>query len=348
MSNGDDIRPNPFPFPDFSRPVRGSRSQIPIDLGPFREALAQFLANLAAVPTTPPASTPVPRPVPPPRIIFPNIPAANDPVFSRAGTVLRAGNIVVGAAIIIDVLLRKAQDLTIEREEREREADFESFLRRRRRLALEKEPRTILFPSPAVLKGEEFPLPDLTEIPEQPLGRPAFDPIDQPDVVVPAPVRLPSSPAPAVTPPTLPVPASSPTPIPVGTPGIGTNPGVFTPPGATPAGSPLGVPGAFPISFPVAPPVSFPVFTPIGDLFPSPPLTTIDPVGVGSSFADVLDFPQPQPSTDPARRCRPCPEEDPPTARDACFKGLYREGRLSNDVDFTEWAEINCETGEEI
>ena len=89
------------------------------------------------------------------------------------------------------------------------------------------------------------------------------------------------------------------------------------------------------------------MFDPIGD-----PLTAFESGGVPSqttsTFADVLEFPQPVPQTQPARRCRPCPKEEPPTLRDACFKGLYREGPFTDDVDFVEWAEINCATGEEI
>ena len=34
--------------------------------------------------------------------------------------------------------------------------------------------------------------------------------------------------------------------------------------------------------------------------------------------------------------------------RVSCFKGLYREGRMSDDIDFTQWQEIDCDTGVEI
>ena len=68
-----------------------------------------------------------------------------------------------------------------------------------------------------------------------------------------------------------------------------------------------------------------------------------------TGFIDVIEFPQPVPQPDPARRrCEPCPEKDPPEPRDACFKGLYREGPTTDDVEFTEWVEIDCFTGKEL
>jgi hypothetical protein len=42
------------------------------------------------------------------------------------------------------------------------------------------------------------------------------------------------------------------------------------------------------------------------------------------------------------RKCRD-DENDP---RTECFKGLYKEGRI--DTDFTQWAEVDCESGKEL
>lgn len=141
-------------------------------------------------------------------------------------------------------------------------------------------------------------------------------------------------PAPFPAPEPLTGPVSVPTPLPpLATPGFGV-PEVFGVPG-----SPVPRPGTVP---------QFPVFQPVGLPRP-PPRPVAPPVNLTDFNIDPLQFPVPeaQPQPDPARRCKPC-KEDNPKPRDKCFKGLYRERRLDTEVDFVEWAEINCETGREL
>ena len=342
MPNGDDIPRLQDRFRsgigrDLLRRLREEQRDDPPETGAgFPAPVVPLFPPLPTTTTVPPRA--------PVRIIFPSGPAANDPVFSRAGGILRIGNVVVGIAIILDQLIRKAQDLRIEQEERERESVFQQRIRER---ALQREPLIVEFPAPRV-DPPPFDPADIPSQPRTPQQQPGGTPLEIPGVQVPgipAPAPAPIS-VPGPTAPTAPKPATVPAPVPATIPGIGSQVGVFTPPlfpGPITVGVPSPVPGLFP-SFRGA---EFPVFEPIGD-----PLTAFEPGGVASqttsTFADVLEFPQPVPQTQPARRCRPCPKEDPPTLRDACFKGLYREGPFTDDVDFVEWAEINCVTGEEI
>ena len=269
------------------------------------------------------------------------------PPASRIPGIVRAGNAIIGIAIILAEVLRRAQELDIEEEMRVEEATRETIIRRR---SLERTPVIVEFPEPRVEPGPdpfEFPLPDFETFPEIPEPSPV--PLEIPGVQVP-PVPVPEPgeivvPGPAT--PTAPRPAAVPAPRPSTVPGIGAEPGVFTPsprPAVLPIGLPSPVPGIFPVGQPVGLPSPFFVGDPV-------PLTPTSIPGVRSTpttFVDVIEFPQPVPQTQPARRCKPCPEEEPPSLRDACFKGLYREGPTTDDVDFTEWAEIDCITGVEI
>lgn len=348
MSNGDDISRLQDRFP--SGAGREVRRRIRTELQqdePLRTDTTGASFPVPVVPLFPALPTPTTPPrAPVVRVIFPSGPAANDPVFSRAGALLRSGNILVAGALILDALIRKVQDLEIEEEQREREAVFE---KRKRARALKREPLIIEFPPPRPEPGPdpvEFPLPQLDPLPEIPQpGR--VSPAQAPEISppgapapTPAPIEVPGPAAP-----TAPRPAALPVPVPATIPGIGSQPGVFTP-AATPRtvtiGAPSPVPGLFPSFSPIGRPSTFRA----GD-----PLTTVQPGGVASTpstFAEVLEFPQPVPQTQPQRRCRPCPKKKKPKLRDACFKGLYREGPFDDDVDFVEWAEINCQTGVEI
>lgn len=104
---------------------------------------------------------------------------------------------------------------------------------------------------------------------------------------------------------------------------------------------------------PIISPVQYPVLP--RTIWGNPGLTVPkgDPLqsALPDPFGEVLDFPDPvaNPRQDPARqrRCKPC-KEDNPKPRERCFKGLYREGALDTQVDFTKWAEIDCITGVEL
>lgn len=344
MSNGDDIR---VPLPDL--PFGGGRTGNPrSSRNPPRQGQVPRVAPIRGglpVPILPTFPELPPQPTTQP-VRLPTGPAANDPVFSQASKILRAGNVIVGIAIILDQLIRKAQDLEIEEEFREREAVFELEKRRR---ALEREPIEIVITEPREDPGPdpiEFPLPDVSPLPEQPVITPA--PVEIPGVQIPT--SAPTTPSeielPGPTTPTAPRPATVPLPGPATVPGIGSQPGVFTPtptPTPTPIGVPSSLPGIFPIPFPIGRPTTFRVGDPLTPVRPE-----VVPSGDIGSFADVTPFPQPLPQQQPARRCEPCPQEEPPSLRDQCFKGLYREGPFTDDVDFTEWAEIDCFTGVEL
>lgn len=345
MPNGDDFDdPRPIPGPILPTIPRGGRRPptLPDLDDPERGGLP--------LPAPPVFPLPVPPRQPAQIIRFPvertRPPARPELTVSRIGQLLRIGNVAVGVAVIADALIRKAQDITIEREQFEREAVFELETRRR---ALAREPVEIVITDPRVDPGPdpfEFPAPEIRPLPAEPeiqtepLEIPGVQPPGQP-VITPGEIEIPGPsaptlPAPATVP--APVPATVPTPRPAAVPGIGSVPGVFT----LPAPGPL--PGIFPVPLPIGRPSTLRVGDPLTAIETAVPRLEPTPTG----FADVLDFPQPVPQQQPARRCEPCPEERPPEPRTECFKGLYREGPTTDDIDFTEWVEIDCFTGQEI
>lgn len=154
------------------------------------------------------------------------------------------------------------------------------------------------------------------------------------------------SPGPGRSPITLPTPAPGPAPAPKPAsrpiPGIGSPSPVFTP-----RTSPRTAPKPFPIGFPFQSPFNFPKNSPRRGPRPQKfrrpgSLTGSDPRLV--QFAQ----PSPNPQTNPDKRCKPCPKKKKPKRRSKCFKGLYREGRMDNDVSYEEWVEIDCESGREL
>ena len=206
MPNGDDefffIRDTRVTIP---RVPRGRTRPTDPDTGrPIRVGFP-----VPVIPTFPDLPTQPTRPTPT-TVRFPPSPAANDPVFSRAGSILRAGNVVVGIAIILDQLIRKAQDLRIEEEQREREAVFRLETRRR---ALEREPVEIVVteprpPTPPQPVFDPSVIPDLPELPTQ---RPSPAPEQLPEIDVPVEVPLPGEiEAPRPASPSLPSPATVP------------------------------------------------------------------------------------------------------------------------------------------
>lgn len=292
---------------------------------------------------------PIPQPTQPVSrpIGFPTGPAANDPIFSRAGPFLRVGSIITGVAAIFDILIRAAQEKDINREQRERE---EADRQIARRLGADNPLRIIEFPedffeprSPPIDEVPPLSRPELVTLPT-----PQVETVEIPEVPpVPVPVEVPTPgvisptiPAPEVPP--GPAPAPAPVPVPVGVPGIGspTTP-IFVPPST----APLSFPFPSPVSFPLFEPIQFPRFDPIGDpLTPVVPPELISPLQPGS-----IELPeaQPQPQN---RRC-PAPKRRKKkrrARRDKCFKGLFREGPFDDQITFKKWVEIDCSSGREL
>jgi len=309
---------------------------------------------------------PFPEPgTPAARPSFPTGPAANDPIFSRATSVLRAGGIVVGVAVLIDLAVRYAQEEQINEEQRERD-ELDRLMARR--------------------SGADNPLPIiLIDAPlDQPLESDAeiFEKISPPRVQnfpknpAETPIEIPNSPQfPSEFPSQVPEISPQPVELPEQAPGRGKPdvapeldplPDALPEPGADPVplkdpellpepetrpgfGVPQEVtfPDSPPVQFPEFPPVQDPQFRPVGDPVGSPLSTPFNLTDFEPGSLD-LPQPQPQPQTDPQRRCKPCPEEEPPEPREKCFKGGYKEGRMDDDLEFFQWAQIDCETGKEL
>ena len=351
MSNGPDD-PSPFPPPFFPPP----RPRPPTRRDPFgrrdeqrrrreerRQRREERRAGLPNVIIPVPLPTrPITRP-----ISFPTGPAANDAIFSRAGPFLRIGGIITAVAVIIDKLIRVAQEKKINREQREREQEDRRIARR---LGRDNPLQVLQFPEDFV-KPRSPPIeqvPPLSRPETVTLPVPKIEPLELPEIrPLPPSVPLPSpgfEPGPIVAPsaPPSPAPAAPPVPVPAGVPGIGsrTMP-VFVPP----VTSPFSFPIAPPFPFPLQRPVQFPVFRPIGD-----PLTPIAPPVVPLPLQPgTLELPQSQPQPQ-NRRC-PKPrrrKKKRAQRRDKCFKGLFREGPFDDQVSFRKWVEIDCSSGREL
>lgn len=340
---------DPFEFPPAQPPpVRPEPDEGAID--------ARFDAGLPAlVLALPEPGTPAARPS------FPTGPAANDPIFSQAARLLRIGGAAVAGAVFLDFIIRKAQEDQINREQFERE---QVDVLTARRLGADNPLPVVLVSdvdlTAAVRTESEFPRPDFENLPEPP--EISFERITEiPGVQIPFPSQSPGV-SPSVPTPTIPAPGTAPGPGIFGDPlpdnlpqpgEIPTKKPALLP--ASPALPGFGVPGTVP-SFPTARPIAtprrlpvrFPQFRPVSDPLPRnlvAPKST--PSSLTSPQRGVLRLPQalPQPQQQPKRdRCKPC-KEDNPQPREQCFKGLYREGPLDTQVDFTEWEEIDCDTG---
>lgn len=311
-------------------------------------------AGLPAIPIIPvPGPTPAPtlrivRPIRPPTLQLGG-PAANDPVFSRALPFLRIGSAAIGVAAFIDFAVREAQEESINRQQAEREAVDELVARR---LGADNPLAVIEISSPLdqpAPPGVEFaapPRPTPFELPAEvsapPIEIPQFPSVEIPTTlpeIVQAPLEIPA-PTPAPTPTAAP----SSAPLPAGTPGIGTGVGVFAPP----ARAPFSFPRSSPVSFPQFPPVQSPKLQPVGD--PLTPFVTPEVPSTATPF-DVGNIELPQTQPQPQNQRCPAPKrkrKKRPERRDACFKGLYREGPFDDQISFTEFAEIDCSSGREL
>lgn len=311
------------------------------------------------VPTTP---LPVPQPLPPPSIppfgggggvgvtVRIGGSAANDAIFRRVGVsifgrILGPGAILITAAEILAEKIRRQQ----QKDQQDiLDSQAEDQANRDRRQAKDSPVRAI---PPLEIPGRS-PLPEI--------GRPIppkLPPSDlpgmprTPEFPIDFPIPLPTPGAP-IAPPVIPTPE---VPLPQAPP--------IAPPDAPVFGQPAPI---FPTTVPLFPfgdllpfpgPGVLPGIpnVPIGDIIGDPigdpvPLTPLTPVGPGSvpfpgGNIETLPTPQPVPQPDPAR-CRPrkC-QDDPDDPRERCFKGLYKEARTS--TDFTQWVQIDCETGRE-
>ncbi len=308
---------------------------------PTRAPQVQAAIAAAAVPSPVPTS-PAPSPTPvfrtPP--IFPGGPAANDPIFrapktpigvAALGRLTGLGGLVISAADILVKVVTAAQieslgDIIRQQDREIAEINTSAALEkiaRERALEVSKKVEALLG------APETFELPQ--ELPE-----PQTIPSEIPGIFGPA---------------SIPTVSPSPTPAPFPGADPATLPDIFpSAPGRTiPAPIPTGVPAPVPLPFPL--PFGLPFQIPFSD--PSPigdfGLPEPTPIGTGSQF-DVgtveLPFPQPQPQTDPARKCRPRKCDEDGEDRAECFKGLYRESLRS--TDFTQWVEVDCVTGREL
>lgn len=338
------------PVGPFVRLLGGPTGRPPPLTGAQREAqeLAQSIAP--AVPVSVP-SVPAPPAAPPPvgtPPIFPTGPAANDPIFRQRGAGLGRllgrlsgiGGAVLTAADILILILEKRQQARFDEILREQSEQRESA---RRRAARDQELREITIRGLGTDPRSPQPDPPVEPAPSRPrsVPQPIFLPdlLPLPDIVLPSarpeapslprvPVEIPQPTLPGVSPVPTPrgVPRAPGAPSPVRMPRL--SPSIFLLP-FLPFGQPAGVPS------PGARPA--PLTGPRSGSLPSP-----------RGFLDPIQFPQPQPQTDPAReRCRPrkC-DDDLEDDRTECFKGLYREGL--RDTDFTQWVQIDCITGKEI
>lgn len=337
MSNGD-IRPD---IPDF--PIPGGGGPPPRREFPDRNGGGVPPGTIVA------GAAAVSLPRPPPGPTFPRGPAANDPIFRTGkfgiGTRLLGvgGLIIVAAEVLFEIARRKQiSDLNEVLDEAERKLAEARALRKkterireaaaRGRAAREGSsvivppiPGRIDLPPQPALPSERIPspLPDIVTSPTPEVPVPLPGEIGAPELPVP---QLPETPA---TPGTAPVPSPGPRPIPS--------------PRPTPRSPPL--PARIPSILPSFIPFPLTRFEPAR--VRSPELRTPSQIREEITGVIQLPTPQPVPQTDPARRCKPC-KEDNPKPRNRCFKGLYREGPLDTEVDFTPWNEIDCLTGREL
>lgn len=324
--------------------------QVPIPGRPEIGVLPIAGGGAVAVPL------PVPQPQPTvrtPPVRFPTGPAANDPTFSIAGRLVRIGGfITIGAAALAELVAAIQREI-IDQELRDIAA-VDALISRRLGADNPLAVITIDAPLDEPLPRDEFEFRpgDLPASPDAPPTRapdPRFTPFEIPPVVAPpatpAPPEIPAPPRDLpdirTQPETRPAPSSDP--LPPGTPGIGTPRPVFTPrPGGLFSSPPL--PGTFsPPQF-ISPPVTTPVFAPRIGTPLTPPRTTVSPSPGPGTIQLPRQQPQPQPRQ---RRCKPCRKKKP-TRRKACYKGLYREGPMSNQLKKTRWVKIDCSTGREL
>ena len=338
----------PGPFPGFEPDYWRRERQL------YR--MARFPARFAA---NDPRIPPTPKPT-----------GKGPPIGTLLGRA--APGVLAGAAVLAELI---AEDV-IRKREQDIEGGFDALKRKKARLQREKELREVL------VRGQVAGLPP-DQLPQRPAAIPEV-PLQRPPAAAPSVFRgsrglevdvvRPKLDEPVIAPPKLPEPGSGQIPdfargtatvtlpetLPepttaadvasdiaseigqeIATQGLPQN--VFGQPSPITFAGPQGLPQ--PVTFGVPQPLVWgtpgltpPKAAPVQSLFQDP-------------FGQVLDFPEPipNPATDPARqrRCKPC-KEDNPKPREQCYKGLYREGPMDTQVDYVEWAEIDCVTGVEL
>lgn len=316
-----------------------------------REIEDRLNERLAGLPATP-LPIPVPAPKAPTPVPFPSGPAANDPVFSQAGTIARVGNIAILGASVAALILRKTQEDLIEKELIEADifAEFELETRKRKE---ERDAQLATIGAPVLLEAPgtidiNFPEAPASRAPASSSGPEIdFGSISLPEIpivtpTIPETLPGPSLPVPLPTPPTPESPAPISPKIPLPNPG----PAAFPAPGPLPGAIPSVFPGPGPAQLPFF--VSFPEFSPIAD---SPPPVIGDPelltplgTPVQSFVAGTANVPSAQPSAQAQQsQCREVKRRR--RRKGKCREGFYRE--FPGKTQFTPWREVNCATREE-
>ena len=345
MNGFDDF--NPFPFPSFDRPPgRGRGRGVPFPRLPgrrrrrdrFPRGTVPIVAGVSvgaaiprgAVPTFP--NLPSPSRAPPVQT-FPNLPAANDPVFSQVGKLIRIGAVVVNVAVILDGIIRRAQEITINREQKERDAADRQAAQRS---GSDNPIRIVVIDPPAPRPSVDPERIILNPLPTAPPVRVDI-PLEIPGVQLPAPGILLPEPFEIQAPSTVPEisPGTEFDPIPgFGVPGALPlpSPSPFPAPGTFPVSFPIGSP----VSFPVSSPVSFPEFTPVGDPL-LPRLTPLGPTAIPLIGTIDLPDPQAQPQAQ-TRRCQNVQRRR--RKKGKCREGFFRE--RPGSTQFITWRENDC------
>lgn len=272
---------------------------------------------------------------------FPRGPAANDPVFdiwrsvwkNRLARILGRGSGVVGGAEFMAILLESFSKNRLDKAYWD--AVKQRNLAREQRLRTETEVQTIGTETPQPRpEPPEFPVEDFPQMPRREM--PALDPGV---VIIPGGVPLPApSPGPISPPSRLPAP------IPGTGPGYWPGSPLLNPAPGTPW-NPLTMPGRVRPPSRKARPQTNPSARPRWRPGDPVPLTTVGPSMIqGQSLGMNL-----QPETAAQTQARRCParKRKRRRLRKRCYKGLYKEGRWDDEVDFTKWVRVDCETGRE-
>jgi len=276
-------------------------------------------------------------------------------VLSAARAIFgRLGAVVAGA----DVLARIADEISQQRLEETLRGQQNVVEQKLASRAVERELRTVF-----VNEGTKLSEPDVIPRPApQPeiAAQPSIlsDPISpevgevvfpsQTPAIEPGVIAAPGLPQPQVFPELDPDVFANPTPQPMPQPSP-----VWQPqPGNWPHGAPMPNPFAVPLpfSFPLPGTRAVPRGVPEVRRFR---LTGSDPDAVALDDPRINPFtdpvPVPQPQTDPARRCKPCPKKkEKEERRTQCFKKFVEEREFERWDFVREWAEIDCTTGREL
>lgn len=275
--------------------------------------------------------------------------AANDPVFSIGKQILRRGLGAVNIAIIVADILKMGQEIDINKQMREREAEDVINSRRSGRKIYEKKGKAvfifgkILLPRPDFFPKIGRPAPG--RVPKIP--NPTQPPFEPPRVPRENPRRLPD-----IRPsrPNIPRPQMPPNPR--------TQPGRRTAPGQSPASLPKTTPKTGPNPFLLTIPAFFGLSNPFGRVnfqnrpgtlrnpfasvpgtpnLPIPSTPTL-PVPGGNIGTIVLPSQQPQPQADTARKCETVKRRR--RKKGKCRQGYFRE--TPTETNYTTWREKDC------